>query len=93
MKRGDERFDEIMVKEVKLKIAEAFLELEAYLRETPCGMKETVGEKSCGLVKEKANQMKMEINNFIDSQVNRIIDQSKHYTKIDSQVVEELEEI
>ena len=72
--RVDKKFDEIMLKETKLKIAEAFLDLESQIRISELGTLGKIGENSLSeIVKEKANQMKQELNQFIDSQVDRII--------------------
>lgn len=72
--RADQKFDEIMLKEAKLKIAEAFLDLESQIRISELGTLGKIGENSLSeIVKEKANQMKQELNQFIDSQVDRII--------------------
>ena len=79
---GDERFDEILIKEINLKITEAFSELEYELRETPYGLKKDIGEKGKIMLERKANQMRFEINNLIDSQVKRIIDLSN--TQLDN---------
>lgn len=69
----DKRFDEIVIKEINLKIAEAFLELETNVRMNKFGIRKSADKKGCEFVKIKANQMKTEINAFIDSQVKRII--------------------
>ena len=77
MKALDKRFDEITIKEIPLKITEAFLELETEIRITPLGVM-CPNEEDIVLIKEKANQMKLSINNFIDSQLKRIIDASEN---------------
>ena len=74
--RVDKRFDEIMLNEAKQKIAEAFLELESGIRILEFKTMEKIEEKILrDLVKNKANQMKRELNQFIDSQVERIINE------------------
>lgn len=60
----DEQFNEIVRKDVKEKIAEAFISLAANLNQfKPLGVQQEVEV----LYKEKASQMKTEINQFIDS--------------------------
>ena len=69
--RADDRFDEIMLFDIKLKIAEAFLSIERDMRidEFQTGRLETMHIMH---IEKKANQMKEEINSFIDSQVRRL---------------------
>ena len=66
--RVDKKFDEIMLFDIRLKIAEAFLAMESNMRIEEMGT-EQLGEKCIAHIKQKANQMKEEINSFIDSQV------------------------
>ena len=75
MKRVDQRFDEILIKEVPLKVTEAFLDLEMKIRVSEHMTVAMTGEVE-EIIKKKANQMKIELNNFIDSQVERIISRS-----------------
>ena len=69
--RVDNRFDEIMLFDIKLKIAEAFLSMESNMRIGRVGMGQ-LGELHIMCIEKKANQMKEEINSFIDSQVKRL---------------------
>lgn len=71
MSRCDKRFDELMLKDIKLHISEAFIDLEEKLRVYEFKTKD-INHYDKNIVKEKANQMKVEINTFIDSQVERI---------------------
>ena len=91
IKQIDERFDEILIKEIPLKISEAFLDLELELKKTfyPC---KSSNEKEIKMVKKKANQMKTELNAFIDSQVERITFQSNTQLNSDFPSLEGLEE-
>jgi len=75
--RVDKKFDEIILFDIKLKIAEAFLAMESNMRidETGTGQ---LGEKCIAHIKQKANQMKEEINSFIDSQV-RILQMDEQF--------------
>lgn len=69
--RTDERFNEIIIKEIPLKIAEAFLDLEKNVRVIKYETSK-LSNVEVEVIKRKANQMKEEINTFIDSQINRI---------------------
>ena len=69
--RTDERFDEIIIKEIPLKITEAFLDLERNLQVTKYETSK-LSNVEVELIKTKANQMKKKIDSFIDSQVIRI---------------------
>ncbi|MBQ8559085.1 MAG: hypothetical protein IJ439_03770 [Tyzzerella sp.] len=72
----DTKFDEIMLKDTKLKIAEAFLHLEMQMRiRKP---KNRISPMEKRIIEEKANQLKKEINIFIDSQLERIINSSEN---------------
>ena len=69
--RVDKKFDEIMLFDIKLKIAEAFLSMESNMRIDEMGTGQ-LEEKCIVHIKQKANQMKEEINSFIDSQVRQL---------------------
>lgn len=72
---SDRGFNIIMMGDIKVIIAEAFISLEAGLRlESPY---QELSEYGIALVEKKASQMKQEINDFIDSQKQRIIDASE----------------
>ena len=85
--RLDEQFDSMMVCDLKVKIAEAFLELEKNIRVCEWGTQK-LDAQDIRLVKEKANQMKGELTNFIDSQVYRLINESKVQSHIVNQETE-----
>lgn len=68
---SDKEFNSILLRDIKLDISKAFILLEANMREFP-PLKNNNEMKSL-LVKKKANQMKAEINDFIDAQVEMII--------------------
>lgn len=71
----DRGFNIIMTGDLKVIIAEAFISLEAGMR---FGMPyREFSEYEIALVEKKASQMKQEINDFIDSQKQRIIDASE----------------
>lgn len=72
--KADERFDKIVLHEIRSNIAEAFLDLETNLRMETINRSVKDNPLAKELIHEKANQMKTEINDFIDSQVSRIID-------------------
>lgn len=85
--RSDKRFDEIVLKDIKVKIAEAFLDLEACIRvreytTTP------IGDYDEALIKRKANQMKTELTTFIDSQAIRITGFLKNQAQTENQEIE-----
>lgn len=70
----DEPFDEIVLEKIKPEIARAFILLESTLRWktiTPIGQETN---RSVQRVRGKADQMKNEINNFIDAQVKMLMD-------------------
>lgn len=73
--RVDKRFDEILIRELKSEISDAFLDLECKLRVNDFESKplENIDHK---FVLKKANQMKHELSEFIDSQTERIISAS-----------------
>ena len=73
--RVDKHFDEITMHDLKSKIADAFLDFESKLRVSDYGI-HSIGNAECEAVRKKANQMKQEVNKFIDSQVERIICES-----------------
>mgnify|MGYP001137389461 CR=1 FL=1 len=72
---SDKEFNSILLRDIKMDISKAFILLEANMREFP-QLKNNNEMKSL-LVKKKANQMKAEINNFIDFQVDMIIKASQ----------------
>lgn len=72
----DTKFNEIMLKDIKLKIAEAFLHLEMQMRIRK--FKNMISPMEKRIIEEKANQLKKEINIFIDSQLERIINSSEN---------------
>lgn len=82
----DNEFNNIMTEEVKVIIAKAFISLEAGLRRGKLwsGFSGTEIE----LVERKASQMKKEVNDFIDSQKQRIIAASEARWHNGSQVPE-----
>ena len=67
----DHDFNHIMATDVKVSIATAFILLEAGLKEAANYGRFSGREIS--LLEKKASQMKQEVNNFIDSQKQRII--------------------
>lgn len=67
--RVDKRFDEIVNKEIKTKIAEAFLELEGNIRISDKGTLKEIPKECMKLIEEKGESMKTELNMFIDSQI------------------------
>lgn len=69
----DRRFNEILLRDIRGNISEAFLDLETNVRINKITGKIESNDFVEILVKEKANQMKTELNAFIDSQVDRII--------------------
>lgn len=71
----DNEFNNIMTEDVKVMIAKAFISLEAGLRRGK--LWNELSGTEIELVEKKASQMKREINDFIDSQKQRIIDDSK----------------
>ncbi len=71
----DKEFDSIVLRDIKLDISKAFILLEANMMEfLPLKNND---EKQSLLVGEKANQMKNEINHFIDVQVKMIAERKK----------------
>jgi len=75
-KEVDAEFNHLMLCDVRLKIAEAFINLESNIRSNS----DIVDADSCfkELVEKKASQMKNELGIFIDSQTERIINSLKH---------------
>lgn len=71
----DHDFNYIMETDVKIAIATAFIFLEAGLNQAENYGK--LSEMGLLLLEKKASQMKREINGFIDSQKQRIIESSK----------------
>lgn len=88
--RVDREFDKTMLITMKKIVTEAFLELEGNIR---INYRETrkMGELEISLINRKANQMKEEISNFIDSQVQRIIGESSAHSQFEYQETELLE--
>lgn len=82
----DREFDDVVRRDIKIMISTAFIILEANMRKIRCDV--GLSELSISLIKKKASQMKLELNNFIDSQVNRIIDDSKVQEQSGCQVPE-----
>lgn len=72
MNRVDKRFDEIVHKEIKSKIAEAFLDLEGNIRISGKGTLKEIPKEYMKIVEKKSESMKTELNMFIDSQIKRI---------------------
>lgn len=68
----DHDFNHIAATDVKVSIATAFILLEAGLKEA--ANYGQFSEQEISLLEKKASQMKQEINGFIDSQKQRIID-------------------
>ncbi len=75
-KEVDAEFNHLMLCDIKVKIAEAFINLESNIR----SISDTVDVKLRfkELVEQKASQMKNELDIFIDSQTERIINSLKH---------------
>lgn len=71
----DHEFNHIMATDVKVSIAAAFILLEAGLKEAVNYRK--LSEQEIALLEKKASRMKQEINDFIDSQKQRIIEGAK----------------
>ncbi len=71
----DHDFNHIAATDVKVSIAKAFILLEAGLKEAANYGR--FSEQEMSLLEKKASQMKQEINGFIDSQKQRIIDDAK----------------
>lgn len=72
---ADKEFDSIVLRDIKLDISKAFILLEANMMEfLPLKNND---EKRSLLARKKANQMKNEINHFIDAQVKMITDGSR----------------
>lgn len=61
-----------MNKEIKTKIAEAFLDLEGNIRIFDKGTLKRVPEECMRVIEKKGESMKTELNAFIDSQIKRI---------------------
>ena len=72
-KRVDEQTDRIIMCDVQQDIIRAFSELEYELKAGVMCRK--LDEKSKKIVKEKASQIKKNIESYIDSQVARIIEE------------------
>lgn len=72
MNRVDKRFDEIVHKEIKSKIAEAFLDLEGNIRISDKGTLKEIPKECMKIIEKKSESMKTELNMFIDSQIKRI---------------------
>ncbi len=71
----DYEFNHIMATDVKVSIAAAFILLEAGLKEAANYGR--LSESSISLLEKKTGQMKQEINDFIDSQKQRVIEGAK----------------
>ncbi|MBQ6994992.1 MAG: hypothetical protein IJN64_10970 [Lachnospiraceae bacterium] len=71
-KKTDEEFNLIVLTDVRIKISEAFIRLEAELRNNRLSDPLMEQDVLKNIVDVKASQMKREINFFIDSQVDRI---------------------
>lgn len=67
----DEEFNSIVLRDIKLDISKAFISIEANLRSLQ--FPGSITEHQMLLIKEKALQMKNELNDFIDAQVNSIV--------------------
>lgn len=81
----DEPFDEIVLEKIKPEIARAFILLESTLRWktiTPIGQETN---RLTQRVWEKADQMKKEIDSFIDAQVKMLMDGIESRAETDSQ--------
>ena len=64
---SDKEFNSIMLRDIKLDISNAFILMEANMREILfC---KHIDEKQALIIKKKAEQMKEEINTFINAQV------------------------
>ena len=70
----DRKFDHLMLCDIKVKIAEAFIDLESNIRP----VSNIDGTDFKELVEKKTEQMKKELNTFIDSQAERIVNTLKH---------------
>lgn len=70
----DEEFNDLMLKDIRIEISKAFILLEANIRKLT---KRRIDAKQITSIQNKAEQMKKEINSFIDSQVERILKESK----------------
>lgn len=70
--RIDKHFDEIVNKEIKTKIAEAFLDLEGNIRISGKRTLKAIPKECMELIEKKGESMKTELNAFIDSQIKRI---------------------
>ena len=70
----DRKFDRLMLYDIKVKIAEAFIDLESNIRP----VSDIAGTDFKELVEKKTEQMKKELETFIDSQAERIINTLKH---------------
>lgn len=68
-----QRFDEIMHKDIKLKISEAFLELETSMRVNDMCTR-PLTKNSVKYIGKKADQLKEELAQYIDAQMVRIAD-------------------
>lgn len=82
----DSEFDEAVRRDMKIMIAKAFISLEARMRDIR--RDGSLSKMSISRIEKKASQMKQEIDSFIDSQVSRIIADSKVRKQNDSQVPE-----
>ena len=71
----DNEFNNIMTEDVKILIARAFISLESGMRRGR--LWEKFHASDVELLERKASQMKQEINDFIDSQKQRIITASE----------------
>ena len=85
----DEEFNEIMSKDVRIMISAAFITLEANIKKAT---KEPLDAEFLNFIEHKANQMKNKISIFINSQVERIINESRLPKEIHSQDSESQEE-
>lgn len=75
-KEVDAEFNHLMLCDVRVKIAEAFINLESGIRTVSDKVDADLHFKE--LVDQKASQMKKELDIFIDSQAERIINSLKH---------------
>ena len=73
---ADREFNQLMRRDIKIKIAEAFIHLESNIYPVT----DAVGANPCckELVEQKTVQMKEELAAFIDAQSERIINSMKH---------------
>lgn len=73
IKKIDEQFNNILLTDIKIKISEAFIRLEAELRDYSMNTAKYIeSEIAIEVINKKASQMKEEVLTFIDSQAERI---------------------